>query len=260
VTAVPLLVSVRNSHEADEALAGGADWVDLKEPSRGALGAVTASIAREAVATIAGRAPASAAAGELLDWPQSPARELLGLRGVTHLKLGLSGCAARDWRPAWRNAEQEIRAAGQQLVAVVYADERSAAAPRNDEIVALAIEVGSPWVLWDTFDKSNGSILDALCVETLARQLETVRAAGVGAVIAGRVTVDLLDRLPLEGIDMIAVRGAACQGGRESQVCRERVSLLRRAIARHSDCRAVLDAPRGVAVRPAHLATWTRFS
>lgn len=260
MTAVQLLVSVRNAHDAEEALAGGADWIDLKEPAGGALGTVTASMAREIVAAIAGRAPVSAAAGELLDWPCSPARELVGLPGVTHLKLGLSGCATRDWRPMWRDAEQEIRAAGQQLVAVVYADESLAVAPSSDEILALAIAAGAPWALWDTFDKSTGSILDALGCETLSRQLDTVRAAGVGAVIAGRVTIELLERLPLPRADMVAVRGAACRGGRDGPVDRKLVWQLRTALARHSDCSPRFGASQAVKVQPAPIATTPRFS
>jgi uncharacterized protein (UPF0264 family) len=224
------------------------------------LGAVPLSTAREIVAAVADRAPISAAAGELLDWPRSPARELLGLPGVSHLKLGLSGCATLDWRPAWRDAEQEICASGQQLVAVAYADQRAAAAPPSGEIVALAIDAGSPWALWDTFDKSAGSILDVLPAETLASQLQTVRAAGVGGVIAGRVTVDILDRLPLELVVMVAVRGAACRGGRDAPVCRDCVSQLRKALARHSDCRATPGVPRSVEQRPAHFASPPRFS
>ena len=35
-----LLVSVRDVSEAEAALAGGADWIDLKEPQAGSLGAV----------------------------------------------------------------------------------------------------------------------------------------------------------------------------------------------------------------------------
>jgi (5-formylfuran-3-yl)methyl phosphate synthase len=244
VIPVQLLVSVRDRFEAEEALAGGADWIDLKDPARGALGAVAKSVAREIVAAVAGRAPISAAAGELLDWPRSPARELLGLPGVSHLKLGLAGCAGIDWRSAWRAAEQEIHAAGQRLVAVVYADRRAAASPPSEEIVDLAIEAACPWVLWDTFDKSGGSLLDAMAADALAAQLQTVRAAGLRGVIAGRVTRDMFDRLPLEGTAMIAVRGAACRGDREAPVCRQRVSQLRTALARHVDCSDADDAPR----------------
>jgi uncharacterized protein (UPF0264 family) len=52
-----LLVSVRDAAEAVEALAGGADWIDLKEPQRGPLGAVDAVTARDVVHVVAGRVP-----------------------------------------------------------------------------------------------------------------------------------------------------------------------------------------------------------
>ena len=58
-----LLVSVRDADEAEEALAGGADWIDLKEPLDGPLGAVSTARAREVVQCVTGRAPTSAAAG-----------------------------------------------------------------------------------------------------------------------------------------------------------------------------------------------------
>jgi uncharacterized protein (UPF0264 family) len=257
---VQLLVSVRDPHEAEEAWAGGADWIDLKDPARGALGAVSSSVAREIVASVANRAPMSAAAGELWDWRHSPARDLLGLPGVTHLKLGLAGCARIDWRSRWRAAEQEIHAAGQHLVAVAYADQRMAAAPPSEEIVDMAVAARCPWVLWDTFSKSAGSILDVLSAETLAAQLQTARAAGIGGVIAGSVTLETLGRLPLELADMIAVRGAACRGGRQGPVCRGRVSPLRIALTRHVDCSERRDAPEGAPQRTARFATSPRFS
>src|SRR5215213_5588834 len=119
-TRLKLLVSVRDAAEAEAALEGGADWIDLKEPARGALGAVDASTAREVIACIAGRAPVSAAAGELADWRGAHSRELLEIAGVSHLKLGLAGCGGKAWRSEWEAARIEIEAAGKQLAAVIY--------------------------------------------------------------------------------------------------------------------------------------------
>src|SRR4051812_19122876 len=99
-----LLVSVRDAYEAREAMAGGADWIDLKEPRRGPLGAVDAETARQVVAEVAGCAVVSAAAGELAAWSHSPARELATLTGVSHLKLGLAGCREDAWQSRWLSA------------------------------------------------------------------------------------------------------------------------------------------------------------
>ena len=60
-----LLVSVRDVSEAAAALAGGADWIDLKEPFTGPLGAVDVETAEGVVECVAGRCQVSAALGEL---------------------------------------------------------------------------------------------------------------------------------------------------------------------------------------------------
>jgi hypothetical protein len=81
-----LLVSVRNAAEAEEALAGGADIIDVKEPSRGPLGRADAQNARDVIQTVSGRRLVSVALGELaessdesrLDW-------LRGLVKASHL-------------------------------------------------------------------------------------------------------------------------------------------------------------------------------
>jgi (5-formylfuran-3-yl)methyl phosphate synthase len=225
-----LLVSVRNAREALDALAGGADWIDLKEPRRGALGAVDPQAAREIVVAMDGRAPISAAGGELLDWATSDAQSLLAVPGIDHVKLGLAGCAATDWRTVWRAAGREIADAGKSLVAVIYADSALAGAPPAAEVLDAGDATLCTWGLWDTFDKSHGPLTEHTPPNELAIQLQAARASGLCTVVAGRLNASSLPRLPLELIDMIAVRGAVCEGSRESAVCRERVCALARAI------------------------------
>ena len=65
-----LLASVMTVEEAEAALAGGADIIDLKDPRRGALGALPAPVIRDCVAAIAGRQPVSATVGPLV-WVQA---------------------------------------------------------------------------------------------------------------------------------------------------------------------------------------------
>src|SRR5262245_26134710 len=63
-----LLVSVRDVAEARAALTGGADIIDIKEPRRGPLGMAKPAVMAEIVAGVGGRAPVSAALGELHEW------------------------------------------------------------------------------------------------------------------------------------------------------------------------------------------------
>ncbi len=226
-----LLISVRSLDEACAAMEGGADWIDLKEPDRGPLGAVDASVALNVVQCIAGRAPISAAAGELVDWPLGGARELLSVRGMAYLKLGLSNCRNLDWRSRLRSVQREIAATEMQLVAVIYADAEPAASPRLEEIVEFALEAGCSWILIDTFDKSGGVLGDYLLPAKLQAVLQSLRAAGRRTGVAGSLDREAIAALPLELVDMAAVRGAACRGGRRGAICSQRVAELKTLLA-----------------------------
>jgi uncharacterized protein (UPF0264 family) len=225
-----LLVSVRNAGEAEAALQGGADWIDLKEPSRGALGAVDAAVAREVVSCVAGRAPVSAAAGELRDWEIGQSRELLEVDGLSVMKLGLSGCRGCFWQPRWNSVHAEIEATGKDLAAVIYADDAAALSPNRSEILQVANDSSCQWILVDTYDKDAGSIVSALSAPQLKTLLSAARYGDRTVVMAGRLQLETIASLPLEVVSMIGVRGAACDGGRAGVVSRERVAELRAAL------------------------------
>jgi uncharacterized protein (UPF0264 family) len=237
------LVSVRDADEAREALAGGAQWIDLKEPRRGALGPVDGHAAREVVACVAGRVPVSAAAGELVDWPYGAARSLLGAPGVSYLKLGLSNCATIDWQPMWNTARAEIAASSQRLVAVIYAD-AAAESPPPEDVLAIAASSQCDFALWDTFDKSAGPLQKHLTPTTLADLLGRARTRGLGTAVAGGLDARAIVLLPWELVDIVAVRGAVCLSSRTSTVCRERVAEICRSIVdRHETCSLITASP-----------------
>ncbi|MGB9210468.1 MAG: (5-formylfuran-3-yl)methyl phosphate synthase, partial [Pseudolabrys sp.] len=86
-----LLASVTGSREAELAVTHGADIIDLKDPSQGALGALELSVVCDAVSTIAGRRPTSAVIGDL---PMEPgviaaAVAATAKTGVDFVKVGL---------------------------------------------------------------------------------------------------------------------------------------------------------------------------
>jgi len=224
-----LLVSVRNVEEAAAALAGGADWIDLKEPLAGPLGAAPLDTAREVVAMVAGRLPISAALGELLSWPA--ARCLLDVPGIEVVKLGLSGCATRsDWPRLWQTAADVVQDAGKQLVAVVYADWNRAEAPSPEEVVAQAQGAQCRYLLVDTFDKTAGSIFDHLAGDALAAILRRAIDASLRVVVAGGLSLASLSELPHVDIELIAVRGGVCAGKRTGRVQQQRVAEFRQTI------------------------------
>ena len=226
-----LLVSVRDVSEAEAALAGGADWIDLKEPQAGSLGAVCPETARAVVKAVANRGLVSAALGELTDWTTSKARDLLGIPEIQVVKLGLSDCDQQsDWPERWQAASHEVARFGKQLVAVVYADNRQARSPAPQDIVREAIKNAFQYLLIDTFDKDSGPLLSHLSPQVLAEILRTADRANLQSVVAGGLTTTMLAQLPQNSLDVVAVRGGVCVRGRSGVVQQQLVEQFSAAI------------------------------
>src|SRR5438270_10243995 len=143
-----LLVSVRSVAEAEIALAGGAAIIDVKEPSRGPLGRADDAAIADIVGCVDGRAPVSAALGELIDTTVVNVPT-----GLTYCKLGLAGCANRDWRGTLTRLLDSGLGPGNspQLVIAAYADWTQAAAPPLAEVCAFAQSRPGNVLLVDTF-------------------------------------------------------------------------------------------------------------
>lgn len=231
-TVPQLLVSVRDAQEAEAALAGGADWIDLKEPSAGPLAAVSVQTAREVARILAGRRILSAALGELCEWKQSSAQELLTVEGLRFVKLGLAGCAQRDdWQQQWLDIATAAANANKQLVAVLYADHLLASSPTPTEIITLAQQAETRYLLIDTFNKKAGTAFDHFTGDELGDLFIAARQLNLKIVLAGSLSCDLLQKLPATGVDMVAVRGAVCRGDRTAEIDVKLVASFRQALA-----------------------------
>jgi uncharacterized protein (UPF0264 family) len=227
-----LLVSVRDAAEASAALAGGADVIDVKEPSRGPLGAADRRTIEEVVCAVDRRACVTAAAGELID----ASRTVVSFpRGVSFVKIGMAGCGSLcDWATQWQKMidflRSEIDSAGLQFAAVVYADWRQAGAPHPEEIHRAGRDLGCPVLLIDTWNKSGGTLLDLWSTNELRDFVDGVRDGGQAVVLAGSLSgASLLCAFRLQP-ELVAVRAAACDGGRGGKVSRARVAELKRAL------------------------------
>lgn len=227
-----LLVSVRNLAEAQTALAAGVDLIDLKEPSRGALGAVDSSIVAEVVEFVAGRVPLSLALGELLDLPDAAASSLAISCGLAYVKAGLARCASRpDW-PHRLAALSRSLPTTTMPVAVVYADAARVGAPGVDEILEAATLANCRAVLVDTAVKDGRSLADHWSPAVVQRFVADVRGRGLLCVVGGSLTAAVIPTVAACGPDYVAVRGAACEGGRSGAISAARIRELQIALGR----------------------------
>jgi uncharacterized protein (UPF0264 family) len=233
-----LLVSVRSAAEARTALAGGADVIDVKEPDLGSLGAANTDTIADVVRTVEGRAMVTAALGELLDLADLENGSAVHAlpSGVSLFKIGLARCAAvPNWQTQWKRAVDCIQTNSRELnirpVAVVYADWRIAQSPRPLDVLQAAVELRSPALLIDTWNKSAGSLFDHWPIEDLRSVLSAARGRGLAVVLAGSLHGESILAAARLRPDLIAVRAAACEAGRGGTVSRERVRELKRTIA-----------------------------
>ena len=159
-----LLVSVRSTEEAEAALAGGADLIDVKEPSRGSLGRADDETIAAIVRAVGGQRPVSAALGELRDNPAPCA-----VRGLAYVKWGLGGLGPSG-TPQLESllAAQQSSDPGCRCVLVAYADWPRVNAPRPKAVCKLAVRLGAAGLLVDTYQKDGRTLLDWLTEEQLA--------------------------------------------------------------------------------------------
>ena len=226
-----ILVSVRSVEEALLAASGGVDFIDLKEPSRGALGGLPPATIRSIVDALRRHGsglPVSATIGDV------PVHELnriatrvdaVAACGVDYVKVGI------ERTPQAVALLDALAASGWPVVPVFIADQGL-----DFSHVAHASALGFPGVMVDTADKRAGSLFDAVPLPDLRRFAGVVRATGgTGASaallgLAGALRVEHEPLLRALAPDFAGFRTAVCVADRSSALdplrLRTLVSLL----------------------------------
>ncbi|MEP9351214.1 (5-formylfuran-3-yl)methyl phosphate synthase [Xanthobacter sp. KR7-225] len=229
-----LLASVATLTEMAQAIAGGADIVDLKDPARGALGAWrTADLAAAVVrwrALPPGAPPLSATVG---DQPLEPgalaaAAARVAATGVPLVKIGFAlGPETGAEALAACLAALAPLARAHRLVGVLFADLRPDLA-----LVPRFAQAGFAGIMLDTADKTAGSLRRHLDDRALAGFLSAARAHGLMSGLAGSLT--RADAAPLAalGPHYLGFRGALCATGRTGALDPARLAAVRAALRR----------------------------
>jgi dihydroneopterin aldolase len=219
-----LLASVTDGAEAEQAVRGGADLIDLKDPDQGALGALPLSRISSIVRQIGGRRPVSATIGDL---PPDAGRtadliRVTAAAGVDYVKVGLF---SDRHRAACLPVIAEL-APGCAIIAVLFAD-------RSPDLMDLGplAAAGCAGVMLDTADKAGGRLLDHLGLDRLADFVAQARSLGLLCGLAGALRLgDIPALLPLAP-DYLGFRGALClEGQRRKGLDRHRLNALRQAV------------------------------
>jgi uncharacterized protein (UPF0264 family) len=223
-----LLASVRSAEEASQALAGGADLIDFKEPAEGALGRLPDGVIRASLAVLNGARPTSATAGDL---PLSSAPAMvaaargIAATGVDFVKIGMFG-GGRE-RDAAVDALAMVAADGVALIAVLFADRPS---PTDTDFIGRCADAGFRGVMLDTAEKAAGPLLRHLGAGALGRFVETAKRRGLLTGLAGSLRVEDVAALTPLGADYLGFRTALTRGDRTGALDPDRIAAVRARI------------------------------
>ena len=257
-----MLVSVRDLAEAREALRAGVDFIDLKEPSAGALGGLALPLIREVVAALradgsgpdrARGAVARAVLGGLAE--PADAHVPLAARGGARAHAPLISATIGDLPPqaldAIRARAVAVGACGVDLVKVGLPGRGAAACAVLEALAALPLAIvpvliaddgleaavidaacSLPFaaVMADTQVKRAGSLLELSGADALAAFIDRAHAAARLVGLAGALRLADLPQLARLAPDFAGFRSAVCDGAREGRLDPQRLAALRAAI------------------------------
>ena len=219
-----MLASVRDIAEAEIAISGGADIIDLKDPNAGALGAVATDAIRDAVSFVAGRRATSAVCGDLPMEPEiiRAKAEEIAETGVDFVKIGffpskdVAGCSAALAPLAART----------KLIAVMFADLEP-----DFDLLALFAKDGFHGAMVDTAHKAKGRLLDHFPPERVQTFVGCARLNGLAVGLSGSLEAPDVPRLLPFAPDFLGFRGALCaQSGRAGSISAEAIAQIRALI------------------------------
>jgi dihydroneopterin aldolase len=219
------LASVSTLSEAKIAFHAGADWLDLKQPAAGALGAVDLERVREIVHWVQNRRPVSLTLGDLPLQADIliPVLQSRLNTGANFIKIGLFP------NSDMLSCLQELcpyshSAVG--LIAVFFADY----APDFSLLPKLA-KIGFKGVMLDTARKNSGTLTDYLSLEQLATFIQQAKKLGLMTGLAGSLQQETIAGLLPLGADYLGFRGALCQQKSRTLILEEsRVAAIYRAL------------------------------
>jgi (5-formylfuran-3-yl)methyl phosphate synthase len=225
-----LLVSVVDAAEARVAAAAGADVIDVKDPSRGALGEASPAVVRAVRRATPARLLVSVALGDGPFTPEVAASRVTSgaAAGAAFVKLGLRQTPRRDAGACLQAARASLPE-GVKLVAAGFADFERAGAPHPLELPGLAAAAGAHGCLLDTAVKDGRGLFHWLDEAALVAFVRACHTDGLLAALAGSLRAEDFERLAPIGPDLVGIRGAACAGDRVGRIDPERVHTLIRA-------------------------------
>ncbi|MDQ7091574.1 MAG: (5-formylfuran-3-yl)methyl phosphate synthase [Methylococcales bacterium] len=200
-----MLASVNSKEEALLVLNANVDIIDLKQPSKGALGALEVEQVADIVKVIKNQSLISATIGDL---PMQPdlifnAVQLMAATGVDYVKIGIF---PQGDSMATLTKLAELNHLNFSLIAVLFAD----ALPCLS-ILEVLKNVGFKGVMLDTMDKKSGSLVQLMDLKQITNFITQAKQQHLLSGLAGSLREVDINKLQALNPDYLGFRGALCQ-------------------------------------------------
>jgi uncharacterized protein (UPF0264 family) len=239
-----LMISVVSPAEALEAMRGGADILDVKNPAEGSLGAQFPAVIREIRQIASGKVQVGAAIGDMPNLPGTASLAALGAAvcGVDYVKVGLYGLQSEaDALKMLEETQKSVREYSSFVVAAGYADFRRAGTLNPKCLPRVAAAVGVRACLLDTAIKDKHSLFDFLKPQQLRLLCRQAHESGLLFGLAGALKEEHLPMVHDLGADIVGLRTAVCRYRRRNGPLEaSRVQQLRRKCDLFSQASLVL--------------------
>lgn len=233
-----LLISPINTDEALEAISGGADIIDVKNPKEGSLGANFPWVIKSIREITPEDLLVSATLGDVPYKPGTVSLAAAGavVSGADYIKVGLYG--TKNYSQALEVMENVVKTVKNfnddvQVVASGYADAHRVGAINPMQIPRVAVNSGADLAMIDTAVKDGKTLFDFMDEESISKFTDETHDYGLKNALAGSIKEDQLKLLYYLGCDVVGIRGAACTGGDRNKgtIHRSAVSRLKDMVA-----------------------------
>ncbi len=225
-----LLISVTSVEEAQIALAHGADFIDLKDPSKGALGALPLSTIQEVVAfvhlyDIHGKRLTSATIGDLPMQPELIIDKVVTLAAskVDIIKIGFF--EESDYQSCL-DVLKVITKTGIKLIAVLFAEFKY---PLG--LIKSIKDAGFYGVMIDTAQKNGTTFLDYYSQDDMRNFVEQLQAQDLIFGLAGSLNIQHVAKVKLFNPGYIGFRGGVCvENQRKLSLDADKITAIRKML------------------------------
>jgi len=200
------LASVKSLEEANTLLPLLPDILDMKDPARGALGALPVEIVSQIVALINGQCQTSATIGDLPMQADIIATAMIDMTasGVDYVKIGLF--PSDNLLNCISELADTVKSLKTPVIAVLFADKMT-----DIECIQLLKSSGFQGVMVDTAIKNGQGLLDCWDSAQLTAFVNAARRHNMLCGLAGALRIENIASLKPLMADYLGFRSALCQ-------------------------------------------------